>query len=163
MSSVRSSGKVAKRIPKNSLFLAFIAVARLADERYPINYNPRLVITSERSPDQNPPADKIPPTTRKRKAAEAKISAETTDTLPNKRVVASAAATDAAPPTPITGMDSDEDFLSTISSGDDGMQDDTDNDDLSGGEGMSVPVNPLLYVMAQCLLNSISSTHANNV
>ncbi|KAI1807456.1 ring finger protein [Daldinia bambusicola] len=35
-------------------------------------------------------------------------------------------------------MDSDEDFVSTISSGDDIMQDDTDNDDLSGAEDFDV-------------------------
>lgn len=95
---------------------------------------------------------KIPPTTRKRKAAEAKISSTKTDKTPNKRVLASAAApestlptasaakpSEAAPPTPVTGMDSDEDFLSTVSSDDDVMQD-TDNEDLSGAEGLFHPV-----------------------
>ncbi|KAI1398403.1 ring finger protein [Hypoxylon fuscum] len=35
-------------------------------------------------------------------------------------------------------MDSDEDFVSTVSSGDDGMQDDSDRDDFSGGEDFDV-------------------------
>jgi hypothetical protein len=84
---------------------------------------------------------KIPPTTRKRKAAEATIASIKADKLPNKRTTASTAAAatiasaEAAPPTPVTGMDSDEDFVSTISSDEDVMQDDTDGGDVSGAEG----------------------------
>jgi ariadne-1 len=84
---------------------------------------------------------KIPPNTRKRTAAEAKISSnDATSAVPNKKIAASAAkesttSAEPAPPTPVTGMDSDEDFLSTVSSDDDVMQD-SDNDGISGGEGM---------------------------
>ncbi len=64
-------------------------------------------------------------------------SSTTPDALPNKRVIlASAASASAAPPTPVTGMDSDEDFVSNMSSDDDMMQDDTDNDLSAGDEGM---------------------------
>lgn len=94
-------------------------------------------------------AAKIPPTTRKRKAAEATITSTNIDDLPNKRVLASAAkptsalagsvtVTAAAPPTPLTtgsnDMDSDEDYISGLSSEDELMQDDS-LDAMSGAEG----------------------------
>ncbi|KAK3319805.1 hypothetical protein B0T19DRAFT_445599 [Cercophora scortea] len=54
----------------------------------------------------------------------------------NKRIIASAGP-EAAPPTPVTtasnGMDSEDDFMSAVSSGDD-IQDDSDNDDMSGAD-----------------------------
>ncbi|OHF04500.1 IBR domain-containing protein [Colletotrichum orchidophilum] len=85
----------------------------------------------------------IPPTTRKRKAAEATISSNTQDTATKKRI-ASAAKQD-APPTPVTtvsnGMDSEEDFMSAPSSEDEIMQDDS-GEDMSGPDGMSAPPPP---------------------
>ena len=38
-------------------------------------------------------------------------------------------------------MDSDEDFLSAVSSDDDVMND-TENEELSGGEGLCLPLDP---------------------
>lgn len=84
----------------------------------------------------------IPPTTRKRKAAEATISsASKEDSQPNaKRVLASASLNTiaAAPLTPHTtvsnGMDSEDEYMSAMSSDDDAALDDSDNEDLSGGE-----------------------------
>ncbi|KAJ6790192.1 hypothetical protein PWT90_07898 [Aphanocladium album] len=72
----------------------------------------------------------IPPSTRKRKAAETTIPSAS----PSKKHVVSAVESQAAPPTPVTtnGMDSDEDFMSQLSSDDEIMQDSAD--DLSGAE-----------------------------
>lgn len=65
--------------------------------------------------------DKIPPTTRKRKAAEAAASAH------NKKIASVRAEQDHAPPTPAT-MDSDEDLASTLGSEEDfNLQDDSDD------------------------------------
>lgn len=128
------------------------------------------------------PTAKIPPTTRKRKLAEA-IASTKSEKATNKRVVASAATADdhpsastptsasasasapvpvpapasasassasskpqaksnnSSPPNPVTGMDSDEDFLSAVSSDDDVMND-TENEELSGGEGLCLPLDP---------------------
>ncbi|KAK8113816.1 uncharacterized protein PG998_001693 [Apiospora kogelbergensis] len=83
-------------------------------------------------------ADKIPPITRKRKAAEAKItdssSSSARSTTKRRTATLKEQNPDPAPPTPVTGMDSDEDFLSTVSSDDDVMLDDSDNDDISNGD-----------------------------
>lgn len=80
----------------------------------------------------------IAPTSGKRKAAEAKITSTSTPTEPGpkKRIVASAAS-EPAPPTPVTTneMDSEEDFLSAASSEDEIGRDDTDNDMMSEGGG----------------------------
>lgn len=88
----------------------------------------------------------IPPVTRKRKAAEATLSSLPKETLPNKRIASAASPAPVhtsvdektairskiAPPTPVTmasnGMDSEEDFMSAMSS-DEEMQ------DFSGEEG----------------------------
>ncbi|EGX91804.1 RING finger protein [Cordyceps militaris CM01] len=72
----------------------------------------------------------ISSSTRKRKAAETTISPAS----PNKKYVVSAVESLAAPPTPVTthGMDSDEDFMSQLSSDDDIMQDSAD--DMSTAE-----------------------------
>ncbi|OBS18287.1 hypothetical protein FPOA_10014 [Fusarium poae] len=81
----------------------------------------------------------IPPTTRKRKAAEATITSANRDEAPNKRVIASAALSDkhALPPTPITTvsnpMDSDEEYMSALSTDDEIMQDDS-GDEISAGD-----------------------------
>ncbi|KAM0269644.1 hypothetical protein ACHAQH_009687 [Verticillium albo-atrum] len=70
----------------------------------------------------------IPPTTRKRKAAEATIPSEPAVAPPSKRI-ASAALQAQAPPTPATnGMDSEEDFMSAMSS-DEEMQEFSDDND----------------------------------
>ncbi|KAI9147765.1 E3 ubiquitin-protein ligase dbl4 [Paramyrothecium foliicola] len=77
----------------------------------------------------------IPPITRKRKAAEATITSVAREDLPSKKVLASAATPPAAPPTPVTtasvGMDSEEEYMSTMSTDDELMQDDS-GDQLSG-------------------------------
>ncbi|XWW92659.1 hypothetical protein V2A60_000584 [Cordyceps javanica] len=72
----------------------------------------------------------IPPSTRKRKAAETTILPSS----PNKKHVVSAVESQPALPTPVTthGMDSDEDFMSQLSSDDEMMQDSAD--DLSAAE-----------------------------
>lgn len=81
----------------------------------------------------------IPPTTRKRKAAEATITSANRDETPNKRIIASAAVSDnhALPPTPVTTasnpMDSDEEYMSALSSDDELMQDDS-GDEISAGD-----------------------------
>ncbi|KAF9873500.1 IBR domain-containing protein [Colletotrichum karsti] len=95
---------------------------------------PSLVVsTCGNLPSPPPKVGTIPPTTRKRKAAEATISSKSQDVLPNKRIAS--AATQDAPPTPVTtasnGMDSEEDFMSALSSEDEIMQDDS-GDDMSG-------------------------------
>ncbi|ROT35766.1 ariadne-1 [Sodiomyces alkalinus F11] len=86
------------------------------------------------SPFHLPNTAAIPPTTRKRKAAEASISSQPTEALPNKRVAS--AAKSKAPPTPVTTtsntMDSEEDFMSAMSS-------DADMQDFSGEEAPSYP------------------------
>ena len=83
--------------------------------------------------DEQPQGFTISPTTRKRKAAEATISS---GSLPKRFA---SAGPEAAPPTPLTSasntMDSDDDFNSAASSKDDGLQDYSDNDDMSGIEG----------------------------
>ncbi|KAJ0338447.1 hypothetical protein COL922a_005574 [Colletotrichum nupharicola] len=103
--------------------------------------------TSSRTLSPFPPAETlpsptslvgtIPPTTRKRKAAEATISSESPDALPNKRIASAANQTQHAPPTPVTtasnGMDSEEDFMSALSSEDEMMQDDS-GEDMSGAD-----------------------------
>lgn len=80
------------------------------------------------------PTDTIPPTTRKRKAAEATLSSVNKGQHPKKRVASAA-----SPPTPVTAgspsMDSDDDFMSGVSSEDDVLQDESDNDNASG-DGM---------------------------
>ena len=74
----------------------------------------------------------IPPATRKRKAAEATISSNSGSDAPSNKRIASAATIDkeAAPPTPVTmtsnGMDSEEDFMSNVTS-DEEMQDFSDD------------------------------------
>ncbi|RFU78282.1 ring finger [Trichoderma arundinaceum] len=76
----------------------------------------------------------IPPITRKRKAAEATITSTDTENTPQKKIVASAGLP-AAPPTPVTtgDMDSEEEYMSPISSDDEIMQDDS-GDEISGPE-----------------------------
>lgn len=74
----------------------------------------------------------IPPKSRKRKAAEAKLSSTNKDLHPNKRTSAAAAhPTQGSPPTPVTtastNMDSDDDMISNLSSDDDVLQDESDN------------------------------------
>lgn len=87
-----------------------------------------------------PHAGTIPPTTRKRKAAEATVSSDSRDNAPAKRPVASAAnstsAARPAPPTPTTtGMDSEEDYMSNISSDDEVMHEYSADEGESAGEG----------------------------
>lgn len=86
----------------------------------------------------------IPPKTRKRTAAEAKLSSTTKDIPLKKRTSASAGPqTQLSPPTPLTttstNMDSDDDMLSNLSSDDDVLQDDSDN---SADDGI-----PLLFTL----------------
>jgi ariadne-1 len=78
----------------------------------------------------------IPPITRKRKAAEATITSTDTETPPQKKVVASAGLP-AAPPTPVTtrDMDSEEEYMSPISTDDDEIMQDDSGDELSGPDG----------------------------
>lgn len=89
-----------------------------------------------------PSNDTIPPTTRKRKAAEASIASPLEEALTKKQALASAAP-EAAPPTPLTNvsntMDSDDEFLSAPSSEDDLLQDESDNEELSDPEGELYP------------------------
>ncbi|KAM0262499.1 hypothetical protein ACHAQJ_001753 [Trichoderma viride] len=75
----------------------------------------------------------IPPITRKRKAAEATITSTDTESPPQKKVVASAGLP-AAPPTPVTtrDMDSEEEYMSPISTDDDEIMQDDSGDELSG-------------------------------
>jgi hypothetical protein len=89
------------------------------------------------------PTGTIPPLTRKRKAAEATISSGAASLPSSKRILASAGLGPEAPPTPVTtasnGMDYEDDFMSAVSSEDDILPDDSDNDDdMSGPEGMSL-------------------------
>jgi hypothetical protein len=76
----------------------------------------------------------IPPTTRKRTAAEATITKDSQA----KRLASAGPDNAAAPPTPLTAasntMDSEDDFMSPATSDDDVLQD-SDNDDMSGAEG----------------------------
>lgn len=75
----------------------------------------------------------IPPKTRKRKAAEARLHSTIKESHPNKRTSASAGHnTLGSPPTPQTSasttMDSDDEMLSNLSSDDDVLQDESDSD-----------------------------------
>ena len=81
---------------------------------------------------ETPSTGTIPPTTRKRKAAEATEPSNPGPDVPSNKRVASAAAIEkvAAPPTPVTmtskSMDSEEDFMSNATS-DEEMQDFSDD------------------------------------
>ncbi|KAK2609141.1 hypothetical protein QQS21_002368 [Conoideocrella luteorostrata] len=80
----------------------------------------------------------ISPTTRKRKAAEATIFSQDQEGVPpQKRLIASAADHPAAPPTPVTttsfNMDSDEEYLSAMSTDDEIMQE-YSGDEISDAE-----------------------------
>lgn len=81
---------------------------------------------------------KIPSITRKRKAAEATITLANQDDSPQKKIVASAATPAAAPPTPMTsgsiGMDSEEEYMSAMSTDDELMQHDS-GDEITDGDG----------------------------
>lgn len=75
----------------------------------------------------------IPPKTRKRKAAEARLPSTIKESHPNKRTSASAGHnTLGSPPTPQTSasttMDSDDEMLSNLSSDEDVLQDESDSD-----------------------------------
>lgn len=91
----------------------------------------------------------IPPTTRKRTAAEAKITSAFKEDLANKKVIASAAIiVSAAPPTPVTtttsvGMDSEDDFFSPNSSEDE-LND--SGDALSAADGILMIPGTHLFV-----------------
>jgi hypothetical protein len=91
-------------------------------------------------------AANIPPLTRKRKAAEATITSTPKEDVANKKILVSAASALAAPPTPVTTttsveMDSEEDFMSQMSSDDENMNYDS-GDALSDADGMNNP-NPI--------------------
>ncbi|KAK1775906.1 hypothetical protein QBC45DRAFT_395702 [Copromyces sp. CBS 386.78] len=112
-------------------------------------------------------AGTIPPQTRKRKAAEATTSPTPDDTLPNKRPQLTSAGKhqlegpEAAPPTPLTtttshngndshsdadpaadAMDSDDDFMSNLSSEDDMVQEDDSDNDVSNPEDFDFDDEP---------------------
>jgi len=73
--------------------------------------------------------DTISSQAKKRKAAEAIVSSNPSK-KPNKGVAS--AAGNAAPPTPLTmGMDTDDEYMSGMSSGDDMLEEGSDNEDGS--------------------------------
>ncbi|CAM1504241.1 Fc.00g018320.m01.CDS01 [Cosmosporella sp. VM-42] len=113
----------------------------MANKSWP-PYSELLRSTQRRADSLQPPAvpssppslkaATIPPITRKRKAAEATISSANRDDPPNKKITASAATATpdahALPPTPVTtvsnGMDSEEEYMTALSSDEEMMHDD---------------------------------------
>jgi hypothetical protein len=93
--------------------------------------------------------DTIPPQTKKRKAAEAIVSSDKLSATRSSKRIASAAVKE-GPPTPLTTaspMDSEDDFMSGMSSDDDMLQE-SDNEDGSA-DGMFIssasPFVPTVY------------------
>ena len=76
----------------------------------------------------------ISPLTRKRKAAEA-LSSSLTDSLPPSKRIASAL----SPPDTTTSMADSDEYMSGLSSEDDILQDESENE--SGDDGKQLPLN----------------------
>ncbi|TVY15677.1 E3 ubiquitin-protein ligase dbl4 [Lachnellula arida] len=92
--------------------------------------------------------DTIPPQSKKRKAAEATVASDTLSAQRSSKRIASAAAVKEGPPTPLTTgspMDSDDEFMSGMSSDEDMLQE-SDNDDGSADDfGFDEPEPDLGY------------------
>ncbi|TVY54427.1 E3 ubiquitin-protein ligase dbl4, partial [Lachnellula cervina] len=92
--------------------------------------------------------DTIPPQSKKRKAAEAIVASDTLSAQRSSKRIASAAAVKEGPPTPLTTgspMDSEDEFMSGMSSDDDMLQE-SDNDDGSADDfGFDEPEPDLGY------------------